>query len=319
MKKALCVLGCALVWLGGAAVAHAQSLEDQELKKSETAKKKAAGDVVVQKKVASDWGFGFLGIFETSTGINRDRPTVASLLYAAPQLKYKQIWRLQLNMGFYGFYLKRDTNPWDLTDWSIQLSSLRLYQWKKPGIDFSGNLRYYLPMSVKSRNNDSRGALRLLLKATKTVKRVYFGLELMGYYFLSKFATTDPDRWWDESYMDSNPQVAFGERLILSYSPIDPLSFSFMWTWFQQNDYHPKKAYQGVGSTLVNESPRKNNLWDYSWACVFDVTWNVWKSINLSLGYSIDAPALQNGGRKVSYNPFDARFGQVYLDVMVIY
>jgi hypothetical protein len=319
MKKALFVLGCVLALVTSAQVAQAQSLEDQELKKAEAAKKKAAAALTVKKQAKSDWGFGFLGIFETAASINRDRPSVASLLYVAPQLKYKQIWRLQLNLGFLGYYLKRDTNPWDLMDGSIQLSALQLYKWKKPGISFSGNLRYYLPMSVRSRNNDSHGAFRLNLKATKSVWKLYFAVEVMAYYYLSKMATSDPERWWDESYIESNPQVGFGEKITISYSPHDKVSLSFLWTWFQQNDYSPKDAYQGVGSTLITESPRKAGLWDYSWSCIFDVTWNVWRFLSLSVGYAIDAPALQNGGAKVSYNPFDARYGQVYLDLMMVY
>ena len=310
-------------------LSNAQSLEDLELKKAakkkkaakSKAKKDPAGGVKkkMQVKKKSDFSFGFLGIAETAASINRDRPSVFTLLWLAPQLKYKQIYRLQLNMGFYGYYLDRDPNPWDLTDWSLQLSALRLYKEKYSGIALSGNFRYYMPTSKNSRNNGSDGSVRALLKLTRSVWKLYFGLELMFYYYFSKYTTADPDRWWDPSYIDSNPQATLAQRAIVSYTPIKKLTFSFLWTWYQSQDYAPDKAYEGVGSSLVNEDPRKNDLWDYSWSCIFDVTYNVWSHFYVAGGYSIFAPALQNGGHDVSYNPFNPKYGQVYLDLIMIY
>lgn len=318
MKKLVCVLAGLALLAGGSGEARAQSLEDLELKKAE-AKRKAALLKKKKKTWKDDLAFGFLGIAETATGINRDRPTVYTLLWAAPQFKYKNIYRLQLNMGFYGYYLDRDPNPWDLTDWSLQLSALRLYREKVTKLSFSGNLRYYMPTNKKSRNNDSHGALRALFKVTRSWWKLYFGLELMAYYYFSKYATTDPDRWWDQNYMQSNPWATLAQRIIISYAPIKRLTLSFLWTWYQTMDHYPTEPYDGVGSSFVADRPRRNNKWDYSWACIFDVTVNVWKYFHVALGYSIFAPALQNSGADVSYNPFDAKYGQVYLDLMMIY
>ena len=161
--------------------------------------------------------------------------------------------------------------------------------------------------------------MRALVKLTRSLWKFYFGMELMAYYYFSKHTTADPDRWWDPTYMESNPHYGFAERLIVSYSPLKRLTMSFLWTWYQTQDYQPADAYQGVGSTLVTDDPRKNNLWDHSWSCMFDLTYNVWKWFYVSGGYAVFAAALQNGGRDVSYNPFNARYGQVYLDLMMIY
>jgi hypothetical protein len=329
MKRLACFFVVAWGLSAAATAAHGQSLEDLELKKAEKQKARAKAEkkaeptkkltkkVEVEKK--SDFDFGFLGIAETASSINRDRPSVYTLLWLAPQLKYKQIYRLQINMGFYGYYLDRDPNPWDLTDWSLQLSALRLYKEKHTGIALSGNLRYYMPTSVKSRNNGSEGALRALIKLTRTYWKLYFGLELMAYYYFSRYTTADPERWWDPTYIDSNPQATLAQRAIVSYTPIKKLTFSFLWTWYQTQDYAPSEAYDGVGSSLVTDSPRKNDLWDYSWSCILDVTYNVWKWFFIAGGYSIYAPALQNGGHDVSYNPFNPKYAQVYLDLMMIY
>lgn len=318
MRKLWCILGSVVVLGAWAPRARAQTLEDQELKKAEKEKRRLAA-LKKKIKLKEQFKFGFLGILETASGINRDRPTVYNLLWLAPQLKYKQIYRLQLNMGLYGYYLSRDPNPWDLTDWSLQLSDLLIYQEKKTKLGFSGNIRYYLPTSKKSRNQNSRGALRALFKVTRTVWKLYFGVELMFYYYFSRLATADPERWWDPEYMESNPQATLAQRIIVSYSPLKQLTFSFLWTWYQTQDYSPDEPYTGVGSTLVSGRPRINDKWDYSWSCIFDVTYNVWKYFYIAAGYSIFAPALQNGGADVSYNPFNAKYGQVYLDLMMIY
>ena len=301
----------------------AQSLEDLELKKAQARE----AELKKQKKVAwtKDFGFGMLGIVETASGINADRPTVSTLLYAAPQLKYKQIYRLQLNMGFYGYYLDRDPNPWDLMDWSIQLSSLKLYTEKRSKITMSGNLRYYLPLSIESRWKESRGYARALLKLNRTVWKLYFGVELMAYYHFARWSTVNAaakvsdHTYLTEDMMANNAQATFAERVIVSYSPIEKLTFSFMWTWMQLMDYQPGSAYDGVGSTFLADVERKNDLWDHAFSAIFDVTWNVWKWFYLAGGYSVMAPVHQNMGKKVSWNPFDPLYGQVYLDLMVIY
>ena len=77
-------------------------------------------------------------------------------------------------------------------------------------------------------------------------------------------------------------------------------------------------AYDEIGSTYLAE-PRTNDRWDYAYSAIFDATAHVWKPFYVAVGYSMFAPVYQNGGHKVSYNPFDPKYGQVYLDLMVIY
>ncbi|MFH2008394.1 MAG: hypothetical protein ABI333_17545 [bacterium] len=331
MKKVVLVLGCTALLAVGVRAAHAQSLEDLELKKSQERKKA----LLLQKKsVWKDFKFGFLGIAETAAGINADRPEVSTLVYLAPQLKYKVRYRLQLNMGLYGYYLKRSENPWDLMDWSVQLSALNFFVDKKyTKIALSANLRYYIPMSKASRFNDRRGMLRALLKATRSVWKLYFGFEFMAYYHFAKYTTTDTDMVTSDGsiatdgssavYMSpdqviSNTQATLAERIIISYTPWKRLTLSFLWTWYQMFDYQPGSATNTTGS-IYDDEARRSDVVEHQWSCIFDATFSVYKGFFVALGYSAFAPALQNLGKKVSYNPFDAKYGQVYLDLMMIY
>ena len=287
-------------------LATAQTLDTLELKKAEEGGQE-------------DWGFGFLGIFETVTGVNADRPEVSSLVWFAPQLKLQQIYRLQLNMGFMWYYLDRSPNPWDLTDWSIQLSDLRIYKEEWSEITLSGNLRYYIPMSVSSRNADSQGALRLLLKLSRSVWDLDIGLELMGTYRFAKYTTNDPNRWQDADKMDSNGQGGFGERLNISYSPIDMLSVSLTFGLYQTRNYSSGGSYDGVGSTYISGHERESDSWDHSWELGLDSTVHIWEVFYVSLGYVVSQPVLQGDSRGTHYDPFDPKYGSLYLDLMAIY
>lgn len=321
MKRAVILIGCLALLAGGARSAAAQSLEDLELKKAKALKLKK------QKSVWKDFKFGFLGIVETASSVNADRPEVATLLYFVPQLKYKVRYRLQLNMGFFGYYLTRSENPWDLTDWSIQASALNFWQDKKyTKIALSANLRYYIPLSISSRFNDRRGALRGLLKATRAVWKLYFGFEFGAYYHFAKYTTTDTSMedtasgvLMTEGLILSNTQATLSERIIISYMPWKRLTLSFLWTFYQMWGYRPTSTYEGVGSTLITDEIRKNDVVNHSFSAIFDATFSIYKWFYVALGYSCFAPVQKGYASGNSWNPFDPLYGQVYLDLMMIY
>ncbi len=322
MKRALIIIGCLTLLVGGVRSASAQSLEDIELKKAKALKLKKQ-----KKSVWKDFKFGFLGIVETAAGINADRPEVATLLYFVPQLKYKIRYRLQLNMGFYGYYLNRSTNPWDFTDWSLQASALNFWKDKKyTKIALSANLRYYIPLSVKSRFNNRRGALRGMIKATRAVWKLYFGFEFAAYYHFAKYTTTNTameaassNIVMSEGMIVSNTQAMLSQRLIVSYTPWKRLTLSFLWTFYQMWGYQPSSAYQGVGSTLVTDETRRVDVVDHAYSAIFDATFSVYKWFYIALGYSAFAPVRKGYASGDSWNPFDPLYGQVYLDLMMIY
>jgi len=324
MKRVVIVIGCLALLAGGSRSASAQSLEDIELKKAKAAKLKKA---LKKKAFWKDLKFGFLGIIETATGVNADRPEVATLLWFAPQIKYKVRYRLQLNMGFYGYYLTRSTNPWDFTDWSLQASALNFWQDKKyTKIALSANLRYYLPLSIASRFNDRHGALRGMIKATRAVWKLYFGFEFYAYYHFAKHTTSDTamvdpadNVVMTEGMVLSNTQATLAQRLIFSYTPWKRLTLSFLWTFYQMWGYQPSEAYQGVGSTLITETVRKNDVVNHAFSAIFDATFSVYKWFYIALGYSSFAPVQKGYASGVSWNPFDPLYGQVYLDLMMIY
>ena len=175
--------------------------------------------------------------------------------------------------------------------------------------------------------------LRALLKATRSVWKLYFGVEFMAYYHFAKYTTTDTGMvntdgsiatdGSDAVYMSpdqviSNTQATLAQRIIISYMPWKRLTLSFLWTWYQMFGYQPGESNNAAGSTYAQE-PRRNDVVEHQWSCIFDATFSVYKGFFVALGYSAFAPALQNLGAKVSYNPFDAKYGQVYLDLMMIY
>lgn len=321
MRRAVIVVGCLALLAGGSRSASAQSLEDIELKKAQAMKLKK------KKTFWSEFKFGFLAIVETATGVNADRPELATLLYFAPQIKYKVRYRLQLNMGFFGYYLNRSTNPWDFTDWSLQASALNFWKDKKhTKIALSANLRYYLPLSIASRFNDRRGAIRGMIKATRMVWKLYFGVELYAYYHFAKYTTTDTalvdasdNIVMTEGQVLSNTKVTLSQRFIVSYAPWKRLTLSFLWTFYQKWGYQPRDTFQGVGSTLITDTTRKNDVVNHAFLAIFDATFSVYKWFYIALGYSSFAPVQKGYASGVSWNPFDPLYGQVYLDLMMIY
>ena len=306
MKKILFLSFLLFLFLLPASNIFALSLEDIELKEK-------------KDKDNSDFGVGVIGLYETGASINKDRPSFYNMFWVAPQLKYKQTYKLQLNMGLYKYYLNRSVNPWDLTNWAIQFSDLAIYKEKYTDLLFAGDLRYHLPTSKNSRNNDSYGSFRALLRVSRAYWKMNFKTEFMGYWHFSKYNTSDTSRWWGEYNIASNPWITLGQKLEASYSPIEDLSLTATWTFYQVQDYYPEKAYQGTGSTFITENPRKNDLWDFNFDCYLDVNYHVYKWFYVSAGYAVYAPVLQNGGHNASYNPFDAKFGNMYLDVLFVY
>ncbi|MCU0664029.1 MAG: hypothetical protein MUC50_17085 [Myxococcota bacterium] len=279
-------------------------------------------DVDAQKTVESEestFDFGVFGVLETASGLNADRPSVGSLLQVTPQLKYREIYRLKLNMGFMWSYLDRAPNPWDFTDWSLELADLSIVKEKRSGLNLSGNLRYYIPLSVDSRSADSRGAVRGLAKLDLPIWKFNIGLNLMGFYRFAQYTTSDPTRWTDPDKMLSNGRVSFGEGLELGFAPIERVNIGLSWTFYQHQDYYPKQPYEGSGSSFVADRPRKNDVWEHTWAAGAEVSVHVWKPFHVAVGYQSASPVLLESARGLHYNPFDPKVAQVFLDLMVIY
>ena len=98
----------------------AQSLEDLQLRKVEP---------------PSLLGFGFVGLIEYASNINKERPEQSTTFYAAPQLKIDKTMRLQLNMWASAEMMQRMENyGWKLEDWSVEFAHYRIYKEPVTGI-----------------------------------------------------------------------------------------------------------------------------------------------------------------------------------------
>ncbi len=304
--------------------ADAQSLDDLELRKRST---------------KTRLGFGFLGLLETAAGFNRDRPELSNLLLLAPQLEIGDKMRLRLNVGLIANWLHRQENPWDMTDVSIQFAHLNLYTERVTGVGFSGLVRYYFPTSKESRNNSSHGQLRAIGKASRAFGPVFLSLELNGQKYFSKYTTWNPASCtglycggFDE-VIDNNASYGFGETLTATVTPLAGLDLSAIGGMYQARAYQPDEGHGDQWGSPDVQHPR-STTWAHSFRFVLDATYGLgslpWlprsslkKTILsktfVSLGYSILAPQLQNGGRERSLNPFNPKYASAYLDVMVLY
>jgi hypothetical protein len=285
-------------------------------------------------------GFAFIGLYEQSVGTNADRPDVTSWLYLAPQLKIGDKLRARINFGFMKYWLDRQDNPWDMMDIQLQLGHLRLYREKYTGIDFSGHLRYYIPVSKQSRNEGSYGQLRGTAKMARTFgKKFYASFEFNLQKYFHRYTTWSTDEtqgatdWYrtaDRSdYVDNNADYGMGETFLGTFSPIDGLDLSVIYGLMQTRQYEGGSASDRYGSSLVNGRMTRwvygSRLYLDATACLSLLPW--WKDsyakqqiLNrsyVSVGYANISPQLYNG--HTHYTPFDPIFGYAYLDLMFMY
>ncbi len=300
----------------------AQSIDDLELRK-----RKKQGRV----------GFGLLGLFETATSLNSDRPTLTNLLFLAPQMKIGDRLRLRLNAGFFRNWLDRQANPWDLTDLSLQLSHLGFYREKHSGLLFSGYLRYSFPTSKASRNAESYGQLRAMLKVSRSFfSRLFVALEVTGrknFHRYTSWNTGDeqPGPSWSgggafDAYVQNNISYGFSQTLTTSVSLLRGLDFNAIFGLRQGRQY---------SAEAVDGRPARETRWEHQIRFVLDLTASLGALTKvdtkaggfgrgllarsfISFGYALFAPQLR-GGMGRDLNPFDPRFASLYLDLMVVY
>jgi hypothetical protein len=312
----------ATLLLQHAAVAQAQSLDDLELRK---------------RKRQARVSFGMLGLLETSTSLNRDRPTLTNLLFVAPQLKIGDRLRLRANLGVFRHWLDRQPNPWDLTDWSLQLSHLGLYREKHSGLLLSGYLRYAFPTSKASRNAGSYGQLRGMLKVSRSfLRRFFVALELTGrknFHGTTSWDTSDqqPGASWSsagsfDAFVQNNVSFGFGQTLTGSASLLPGIDFNAIFGLLQGRQYAAEPR-DGL--------PARQTRWQHAMRFVLDLTLSLGPLSKIdikrggfgrgllarsfvSFGYALFAPQLR-GEMGRSLNPFDPRFASLYLDLIVVY
>jgi hypothetical protein len=313
-----------------AAPAAGQSIEDLELRKQRTSQR--------QIKL----GFTFLGLYETAVGLNRDRPEVTSYLLLAPGLKIGERLRLRLNFAALRNWLDRQENPWDLSDLSLQVGHLGFYRIPGAGIDLSGHARWYFPTSKGSREAGLLGQGRLTTKASRTFfDRLYVAIELNAQKYFHKYTTpstevaASSEAWLRsagrDDVIDNSSSFGFGETFTVSYStPLRGLDLSVIWGLYQNRHYQPGEDHLGsAGSSYLGV---RSTGWEHSHRLVLDASFGLGalpglregsglhsalKRSFVSLGYASLAPQLLEGGR--SLNPFNPRFAQAYLDLMVVY
>ncbi len=288
-------------------------------------------------------GFAFIGLFEQELGLNRNRQEVTSLIYLAPQLKIGDLMRARLNFGFWGNWLSRQQNPWDLMDVQLQFSHLRIYKEKHSGIALSGNLRYYIPTSKQSRNEGSYGQLRGTTTLSRNFKdKVYvaFDFNLQKYFHrYSTWTTEEPAGgsagWYsygaNDQVLENNANYGLGETFTVTYTPVPGLDLSAIYGLYQSRQYTGSGATSVSGSSLVDT---RNTIWSYSTRLILDVTVGLsmlpwWKGsfvkeqmlsrTYLSLGYANLSPSLDPLTGKSHYTPFDPKYGYGYFDLMVMY
>lgn len=308
--------------------AHAQSLDDLELRK---------------RRKQQRLGFGMLALMEQSVGLNRDRPEGNTLLYLAPQLKIGDKMRLRLNTLFVAAWLDRQEDPWDFPDASLQFSHLGFYKIPLADVLLSGHLRYYFPISKASREASSFGQLRLTTKASRALfGRLYLAFEFNMQKYFSRYTTWDTDEdqgsdsWYAtagrEDYMINNSSYGFGETFTATVTAVPGLDFSAIFSLYQNRQYQPDETKGDLYGSSYLDEPR-DTAWIHTFRLVLDATFGVgslpWvkkmtgvgqsmlSRTYVSLGYANFAPQLDSRQRNV--NPFNPKYASAYLDLMVVY
>jgi hypothetical protein len=327
MRRLLPLLLLASLFPPLAGRVSAQSLDDIELRK---------------RKTQTKLGFGFLGLLDTSVGLNRNRPEVQNLLYLAPQLKIGDKMRARLNFGAIRNWLDRQDNPWDLMDLSLQFSHLGFYTERHTGIAFSGYARWYFPTSKQSRDSGNIGQLRGVGKASRSFGPVYLSFELNLQKYFYRWTTWNTEESlgseeWVRSagrdgYIDNNASYGFGETFTAAVTALPGLDLSAIYGLMQTRPYQPDETHGDASGSTYLDSPRVTS-WAHSFRLILDATYNlgalppIARSARLkdsllaktfvSLGYACLAPQLQNGHRDL--NPFNPKYSYAYFDLMVLY
>jgi hypothetical protein len=327
MRRLLPLLLLASSLMAIARPAAAQSLDDLELRK---------------RRKQTTLGFGFLGLLDTSVGLNRDRPELTNILMVAPQLKIGDRMRVRFNFMAVRNWLDRQDNPWDLYDASLQFSHLGFWTEKHTGIALSGYARWYFPTSKLSRESGNIGQLRGVGKASRQLGPVYLSFELNLQKYFYRWTTWDTsespgsDEWvrsnGRDGYIDNNASYGFGETFTAAVTALPGLDLSAIYGLMQTRPYQPDDAHSAASGSSYLESARVTN-WAHSFRLVLDATYNlgalppVARSARLkdsllaktfvSIGYYCLAPQLQNGHRDL--NPFNPKYSYAYFDLMVVY
>lgn len=291
------------------APAAAQSLEDLQLKRAEEeAKAKEKGAIKVD--------LGIQGVLETTEAVNRDRPSSATSLTVIPELRLNGIYAFQIIANGLVNHLSRDANPWDLPDWSLQFSDRRIYKEENTGITFSGSLRYSFPTSIASRVADTYGSLRAAGRASWGAGPFSLGFEFAGARYFAKYTTSDTSRWLEEDNIGNNTAWSLTQRYSATWMATSQLAFTLYWIMQQAADYEGEAAPM-YGS--LADTPRDTSVWEHYYTGYLDGTYAFNDNWNLSAGYFLSAPQLQNGGAIVSLNPFNPKYGQLYVDLVFMY
>lgn len=286
---------------------RALTVEEQQIREAEQASAADRGLKI---------GFGLDAVIDTAEGINRDRPTSSNTFVLMPQLKLGATVRVKADLQLTINHLDRDANPWDLPNWSLQVADLSLYREPVTGISLSGSLGYSLPTSIDDRTRDSWGTLRGNLGAARNLGPFRLSFTLSGLRYLSRYTTSDTSRWQESGNIASNPAWGVMETYQLSYSATDQLSFTAIWQMKQVRD-HAGEASDLAG--MDAGKPRRTDVWKHSFGCILDVSYVFTEHVFLSAGYGIAANQLQNGGHDLSLNPFNPKYGQIYLDLAFTY
>jgi hypothetical protein len=297
-----------------------------------------------------DWGL--MVLLEYGTNINRDRPDYYGSVMLAPAFKFMYDHAFSVKFSAVYEFLDRIENyGWAMDDLILEYAYNKgVWDRKKP-VDMSVNLgasfRYYVPISLNSRLADSGGQIRFIGRSAFQVWKFRFGLDFNGQKYFNKYLTWDTaetpgDPSWinemgKDEYVENNTDFGLGEKLYVIASPIDGLDFTVSYAWLQSKRYDiihtddPEDVkYLNGGKVLPGRT-----TWSYSTQFIADVTYSfgeipaIKKSkklsvsplghLALSVGYSALVPELQNGGAKVSYNPFDPLWGYFYIDLAVVY
>lgn len=289
-------------------------------------------------------GFGFLGVLDTTFGVNEERSEITNVLTVAPQLKMGDKMRLRLNMYVAHAWLDRQENPWDtLYDWSLQFNHLGFYQERHTGISFAGTARYYFPTSKASRNASSYGQFRAIGKASRTfLDRLYFAFEFNAQKYFNKYTTWDTaedpgsSAWFHsggyDDYLEVNTSYGVGETFTGTVTTLPGLDLSLIFGLYQSRHYQPDENHSDIaGSSYLNE-PRYT-VWSHSFRFGLDATYSLaalpWVKMYhclkrsiisktmVSIGYDNYAPQLDTRERNI--NPFKPKYGSVYFDIIVLY
>jgi hypothetical protein len=305
------------------------------------------GTVIPSKKKV-DWGLLFL--LEYGTNVNTSRPDQYASILLSPQLKFMYDHALLVRLSASYEFLNRIENyGWNLDDMIVEYAYNKKVWEKKEKelvLNLGASLRYYIPTSLNSRLADSYGQLRFIGRSSFQVWKFVFGFDFNAQKYFSKYYTWDTSEtpgtpsWIStsgkEDYVETNTNFGLGEKLYVGVTPVDGLDITLSYAWIQSQRYDLSANDDPYDQKYSDTMPLPDKTtWSFSTQFVADVTYSfaaippIAKDPKLaasplghlavSVGYTALVPELQNGGRKVSYNPFDPLYGYFYFDLAVVY